>query len=69
MRVVLTIAGAVALGVIGTVCLLFGVAVGLTLVGGETEYVGWFLALITIIALALGLAALVRAVALFRARS
>jgi hypothetical protein len=69
MRVVLTIAGAVALGVLGTVCLLFGVTVGLTLVDGETDYVDWFLALITIIFLALGLAGLVRAVALFRARS
>ena len=69
MRVVLTTAAAVALGVTGTVCLLFGVAAGLTLIDGETDYVGWFLALVTIIALALGLAALVRAVALFRARA
>ncbi len=69
MRAAVAIAGAVVLGAIGAVCLLFGLAAGITLIDGETEYVDWFLALMTVIPFALGFACVRGARAAFRARS
>ena len=69
MRAAVHITGAIVLGPVGALSILFGVAALLTLIDGETEYVDWFLVLITLIAVALGVVSLRRARAAFRARA